>query len=298
MAKMCAFLKELHRNSVTALPLRDYFDIVICDGASALLLVIILFVEEWSLDDAAYHVRRATKARVHRGSITFGPHLTWSLRALECANGTKIVHHQSRSAPDADFQGSSSIVRYDVTLCGNDLIGSISNRILADFFYIELVDRPCLAGSPEICLLRLRCRVQPGPAFSNIVRKFRQSRIYFRGEEPNYYISHLLPPDALHGINCGEDFTRLIEVMVSSPASKISVKIEGADGHRRHISGSPYPLGQLKRDQGLDCFFGQPTHSEFCDHSASQENKITMRLYAEKLQNTLRSIDAINREKL
>ncbi|KAH8747479.1 hypothetical protein F5883DRAFT_369055, partial [Diaporthe sp. PMI_573] len=28
MAKMCAFLKELHKNTITALPLRDYFDIV------------------------------------------------------------------------------------------------------------------------------------------------------------------------------------------------------------------------------------------------------------------------------
>jgi hypothetical protein len=31
MAKMCAFLKELHKNTITALPLRDYFDIVKCD---------------------------------------------------------------------------------------------------------------------------------------------------------------------------------------------------------------------------------------------------------------------------
>jgi hypothetical protein len=109
MAKMCAFLKELHRNSINALPLRDYFDIVKCDGASGLLLVLSLFVEEWSLDDAAYHVRRARKARVYRGLITFGPHLSWPLSALECANDKKVVHHQSRSAPE-DFQGSSTII--------------------------------------------------------------------------------------------------------------------------------------------------------------------------------------------
>jgi hypothetical protein len=70
---MCAFLKELHRNTITALLLQDYFDIVRCDGASSLLLVISHFVEEWSLDDAAYHARPATKARVYRGLITFGP---------------------------------------------------------------------------------------------------------------------------------------------------------------------------------------------------------------------------------
>ncbi|KAH8745915.1 hypothetical protein F5883DRAFT_702007, partial [Diaporthe sp. PMI_573] len=158
-------------------------------------------------------------------------------------------------------------------------------------FYVELVDQPCLASSPEICLLRLRCRVQPGQALSIILRKFQQSRIYFRGDEPNYYISHLLPPDVLQSINNGEPFSRIIEVMVSSRASKISVKIEGADGQRRHISGSPYPLGQLIRDQGLDCLFGKPNHSEF-DSSAIQENKATMRLHAEKLQDTLKSIDA------
>ncbi|KAH8745484.1 hypothetical protein F5883DRAFT_390634, partial [Diaporthe sp. PMI_573] len=152
------------------------------------------------------------------------------------------------------------IIRYDSTKCGNNSIELTSNRILADFFYIELIDQPCLAGSPEICLLRLRCRVQPGPAFSNILRKFRQSRIYFRGDEPNYYVSHLLPPDVLKCINHGEGFSRIIEVMVSPPASKISVKIEGADGQRCHISGSPYPLGHLIRDQGLDCFFGKPNH--------------------------------------
>ncbi|KAH8742747.1 hypothetical protein F5883DRAFT_385564, partial [Diaporthe sp. PMI_573] len=152
------------------------------------------------------------------------------------------------------------VIRYDSTKCGNNSIELISNRILADFFYIELIDQPCLAGSPEICLLRLRCRVQPGQARSIILRKFQQSRIYFRGDEPNYYISHLLPPDVLQSINNGEPFSRIIEVMVSSPASKIRVKIEGADGQRRHISGSPYPLGQLIRDQGLDCLFGKPNH--------------------------------------
>jgi hypothetical protein len=165
-----------------------------CDGASGLLLVLILFVEEWFLDDAAYHVRRATKARVHKGSITFGPHLTWPLRALENANGTEVLHHQPCLELDEDFQGSSTIIRYDAAKCGNNSIELISNRILADFFYIKLINQPCLAGSPEICLLRLRCRVQPGPAFSNILRKFRQGRIYFRGDEPNYYVSHLLPP--------------------------------------------------------------------------------------------------------
>jgi hypothetical protein len=97
---------KLHRNSITALPLRDYFDIVKCDRASGLLLVIILFVEEWSIDDAAYHVRRATKARVHRGSITFGPHLTWPLRALERENGTTVAHQQPCSAPDENVTGT------------------------------------------------------------------------------------------------------------------------------------------------------------------------------------------------
>ncbi|KAH8742450.1 hypothetical protein F5883DRAFT_372676, partial [Diaporthe sp. PMI_573] len=139
-------------------------------------------------------------------------------------------------------------------------IDSISNRILADFFYVELIDLPYFASSSEICLLRLRCRLQPGPAFSNISRKFRQSRIYFRGDEPNYYISHLMSSGTIECINYGGDFCRTIEVMVSSPASEISVKIEGADGQRRHISGSPYPLGQLIRDQGLDCLFGKPDH--------------------------------------
>ncbi|KAH8749333.1 hypothetical protein F5883DRAFT_388154, partial [Diaporthe sp. PMI_573] len=158
-------------------------------------------------------------------------------------------------------------------------IDSISNRILADFFYIELIDQPCLASRPEICLLRLRCRVPPGPAFSHLLRKFQQSRIYFRGDEPNYYISHLIPSDTLQGINFGREFSRIIEVMVSPPASKISVKIEGSDGQRRHISGSPYPLGLLIRDQGLDCLFGKANHSEF-DSSVIQENKAMMRLHA------------------
>jgi hypothetical protein len=121
------------------------------------------------------------------------------------------------------------------------------------------------------------------------LRKFQQSRIYFRGDEPNYYITHLIPSDTLQGIDFGREFSRIIEVMVSSPASKISVKIEGTDGLRHHISGSPYPLGQLIRDQGLDCLFGKANHSDF-DSSAIQENKATMRLHAEKLQNTLKSI--------
>ncbi|KAH8744441.1 hypothetical protein F5883DRAFT_23151 [Diaporthe sp. PMI_573] len=40
LIKTCSFLKGLHRNSITALPLRDYFDVVRCDEASTLLLVV------------------------------------------------------------------------------------------------------------------------------------------------------------------------------------------------------------------------------------------------------------------
>jgi hypothetical protein len=157
LTKTCVFLKDLQRNTIPALPLRDYFDIVRCDSTSGLLLVLSLFVEEWSLDDAAYHVRRATKTRVHQGLITFGPHLTWPFRALQRANGTKVVHHQLDSAPDENLLQRSSIIRYDASLCRHDAINSISNGILADFFYVKLVDQPCLASSPEICLLRLEC---------------------------------------------------------------------------------------------------------------------------------------------
>lgn len=297
-AEMCAFLKELHRNSITTLPLQDYFNVVVYGGVSSLLLVISLFVEEWSLNDAVYHARRATKARVHGGSITFGPHLKWPLRDLEYANGTQVVRHQLHSAPDENSRGRSTIIRYNATVCGNESIDSMSNRILANFFYIELIDKPCLASRPEICLLNIRCRVEPGPTLFNILRKFRQSRVYFRGDEPNYYISHLLPPEALQCISSSEEFTRIIEVMVSWTASEISVKIEGADGQRYHISGSPYPLGQLIRDQGLDCLFGKPNHSSPCDSAAIQENKTTMLLRAGKLQKTLKSLDTVIRETL
>jgi hypothetical protein len=52
LTKTCANLKDIYRNSITALPLRDYFDIVRCNGPSGLLLVLSLFVEEWYLDVA------------------------------------------------------------------------------------------------------------------------------------------------------------------------------------------------------------------------------------------------------
>jgi hypothetical protein len=235
------------------------------------------------------HVRSIA---IYIGSITFGPQLTWPLRALERANGTRVVHHQPGSA-NSDSLGNNTVIRYDAFVSGNDSTDSISNCLLANFFYIELINQPCFASGPEICLLRLRCRGQ----FSNILRKFRQSRIYFRGNEPNYYISYLLAPDALQCSDYGEEFGRIIEVMVSSPASKISVKIEGPDGQTRHISGSPYPLGQLIRDQGLYCLFGNSNHSTICDSVSVEENKTTMRLHAKKLQNTLKSINAMNQER-
>jgi hypothetical protein len=157
---------------------------------------------------------------------------------------------------------------------------------------MELISQPSLTSSPEICILRLRCRVQPGLALSVILRKFQQSRIYFRGDEPNYYISHLLPVDALQRINSGDAFSRIIEVVVSAPASKISVKIEGTDGQRRHISRSPYPVGQLIRHQGLDCLFGKSNHRDVYDSSMIQDDKVTMRLRTESLQKTLKSVVA------
>ncbi|KAH8761518.1 hypothetical protein F5883DRAFT_499962 [Diaporthe sp. PMI_573] len=50
LTQTCAFLKDIQRNTITALPLRDYFDVVRCDGICGLLLVLSLFVEEWCLD--------------------------------------------------------------------------------------------------------------------------------------------------------------------------------------------------------------------------------------------------------
>jgi hypothetical protein len=128
-------------------------------------------------------------------------------------------------APDEDSRGSTTTIRYDAAMCGNDSVNAISNRILAGFFDMELIDQPSLTSSPEICLFRVRCRVQPGLAFLNFLRQFQQSRIYFRGDDPNYYVSHLLSPDTLQCINYSEEFTRILEVTVSSMACDKGIHI-------------------------------------------------------------------------
>jgi hypothetical protein len=162
-------------------------------------------------------VRRAKKPRIHRGVVTFGPHLKWPLPVLERTNGTEVVYHRQDGELNEVFRGTSTVIRYDDATCGKESIVSMSNCILTNFFYVELIDRSHLKGTPEVCLLKLRCRVQQRPALSNILLKFRESRIYFRGDEPNDHVSHLLPLGAVNYLNQDDAFFRIIEVMVSSP---------------------------------------------------------------------------------
>ena len=132
----------------------------------------------------------------------------------------------------------------------NEFIRQTAFKLISALFYIEIVEEPSFYTSPQICTLRIQCRLTGTPLLQVLswLQKSR-IRIAYKGEG-THFSDTLLCPETL-AVN---SFCKLIKIRVMTLDTNITVKLGPLDGSYYAISKCPYRLGNLIRDQGFDCF--------------------------------------------
>ncbi|KAK4119894.1 hypothetical protein N657DRAFT_580763 [Parathielavia appendiculata] len=139
-----------------------------------------------------------------------------------------------------------------------DWLRQVSEKLLADLFFIEITRAPCFYSAPRILSVQLRCRVQSAPALMDLVMKLhaQQMHIYYRGDEVSYKHGALCTPALVERCKTAHSFVKEITVTVESLRSSIDIRIGRTRNEWQSISNCPYILEQLIHDQGLNGRFG------------------------------------------
>jgi hypothetical protein len=91
---------------------------------------------------------------------------------------------------------------------------AVTQRILSCLFYIELICNPALYSSPERALVRLHCRLPPGPELTSLVRGLyqRSTRVRSRGAEATWAAESLVTPALSARCRSGQPFLKVLKV--------------------------------------------------------------------------------------
>jgi hypothetical protein len=136
---------------------------------------------------------------------------------------------------------------------------SIASRMFSYLFFIELISIPFFYSTPDRAKVRLKCRLSPGPPLMSLIMDLqrRNAQIRYRGHEGSYSMDKLVTSAVISRCRKGRDFSRILEMEVSSLSSVLDVRIYGTALTDENISNCPYELQKLIQDQGLDCVFGR-----------------------------------------
>lgn len=162
---------------------------------------------------------------------------------------------------------SDIYIQYSGGPYNNQLLSTVSSELRANLFYIELVSMPNFYSTPEICAVRVHCRVPPGPALLDLIFKLHREStyMYYQGSESKVAKTILCTEESMQKCQNNQPFTRELKIEASSNTTRIRALIDGSDGKKYNISKCPYPIRQLIEDQGLYCVFGrrdQKQHDE------------------------------------
>jgi hypothetical protein len=139
------------------------------------------------------------------------------------------------------------------------------------------------------------------------VARLCQENIYYKATEPKFLKAPICPSDVWNEVKAGRPFLRYLDVEVFSLDSVIDVRIgsiireEEEEGKRlrfkslsdgndtvadnaQHISNCPYRLGNLIKDQALDCRFGHRDHQSRLafGRNTKPRRKVSLEIFDEK----------------
>ena len=150
--------------------------------------------------------------------------------------------------------GLKDRVRLDAELLSE--IDKMADRIVASLFYFELGGMPAQDGTTFRGSGRILCLRKGGdPALDLLVEKFAAANARFvvngkvlAGNSPAPYCWEP-----------GGDFVVPLQYY-HTLGPELSISMAWGDGRSYPISGSPYSIHRLVRDQGLNAYFGLPDH--------------------------------------
>lgn len=110
-------------------------------------------------------------------------------------------------------------------------------------------------ATPEIFAVKILCRISPGHALLDLLFRLHRRKTGLRYHGSEGYISEevLCTESALSACRRDKPFVREIHLQALSPDTLIDVQLTMPTRH--YISRCPYRLGNLIRDQGINCFF-------------------------------------------
>ncbi|KAH8909466.1 hypothetical protein BR93DRAFT_924444 [Coniochaeta sp. PMI_546] len=277
---MMRFLEDLERHiGMKGFALQQHFDIVVGSDIGAYFIQTV-FLEQWSLQDCAYHVHRLgePKLDVKQSVVSFGSGLEWDLTGVKHLNTpetTLTVQNHSFYTSCKSLLVTNGSRPTDPTvhcrvLCGNDPLLS-ADRLLASLFYVELIQLPKFFETTERAQVCLQCRVPSGAALVALISSLRRrrARVQYGGGSLDDKSEPLVSPSALARCQKGERFTRVLTIPVQSMSSVLDIRIDGVVGPQ-YIGNCPYTLRKLVRDQGLDCVFGRKDHRDVAQGGRSE----------------------------
>ncbi|KAM7192215.1 hypothetical protein V8F33_008489 [Rhypophila sp. PSN 637] len=261
------FLKDLQRASgLTSMTIREHFDAIIAND-SGVFLTIAFFLEGWTLAECKRHLTDLELRRSVREKIRFENGIEFASECVTHWNTMGVVLQGKKSTTHINqlpwpFVRSDILVNYDGGCYAKDLITQISDRLISYLFYIELAALPRFDSVPQFISLRVRCRVSPGPALNDLVKKLyaRQVNLFYRGDEVSYTQAPVCTSDVIEICKNSQPFLKKITISLASMRSTIDIKIGTSDSQSQSISNCPYMLEKIISEQGLDSAFGRSDH--------------------------------------
>lgn len=151
-------------------------------------------------------------------------------------------------------------VKYHGGTYTRQALKTFSWELLCSLFFLEINHQPAFHSSPDTCYAVIKCRIASEHALLDLLTKFRNVHLRYRGDEFDYTTIPLCTPSILEACKRGCSFSRNICLRVCSPESTLNVQLQGPNRPWCGISKCPYRLKSLIQDQGLNCVFGRNDH--------------------------------------
>ena len=174
----------------------------------------------------------------------------------------------------------------------------LSRRFILSLFYIELGRSLSFYSPVEIYTVNVRCRVPPGPALMDLMMRLRASNssLYYGVVGQGYSETRLSMVMLMDRCRAGQAFFVILTIEAMSLDSRIDVGVSSADS-KEPVSNCPYRIGQLVRDQGLDCVFGRPGRpraAKIAESRAKTSGTTKVLQEIRALSDTLKKIEVIS----
>ncbi|KJZ68127.1 hypothetical protein HIM_12482 [Hirsutella minnesotensis 3608] len=172
---------------------------------------------------------------------------------------------------DLDFQGAAppldDVERMEevaeiaqTSISNSSAVNALAALLRAELFFFELdcTELPRYVNGAFVCVGHIVCRLQVGTAeFDEFQRQLRTSAASF------WIGSREIPVGLGDEVDArSAHFRKSVHFRAAGRDDSFDILLSEGRGEPRRISGSPFTIARLLRQQHLDSFFGQSNHKK------------------------------------